>query len=188
VSGVLSVAYATHENKNLAARESNNVRRCGICLQRKRLATRRHGTLVQPIMGSACCTVSARHGRTKGSSKLLRPWLRPRAGIASLGRLMAIWRGTSARLRRSENVSSGHRDAGQTRTTVLSIAAHIGQAKVRKSKPGLSGSRRERIIGASQSAQNGRSLVALPWKNEGMERLSITLPLVGRERNTLSHR
>jgi hypothetical protein len=27
--------------------------------------------------------------------------------------------------------------------------------------------------GASQSGQNGRSSVALPWKNEGTERLSI---------------
>jgi hypothetical protein len=71
---------------------------------------------------------------------------------------------------------------------MLSVAAHIGQTKVRKSKPGLSCSRSERIIGASQSAQNGRPLVALPWKNEGTERLSVTLPLVGRERNTLSHR
>jgi hypothetical protein len=33
----------------------------------------------------------------------------------------------------------------------------------------LSGTRREKIIGASQSAQNGRSLVNLPWKNEGTE-------------------
>ena len=57
---------------------------------------------------------------------------------------------------------------------MLSVAAHIRQ--VRKSKPGLSGSRQERIIGASQSAQNGRSLVALPWKNEETKRLSITLP------------
>ncbi len=71
---------------------------------------------------------------------------------------------------------------------MLSVAAHIKHAKVRKSKPGLPGSRHERIIGASQSAQNGRSLVALPWKNEGTERLSIALPLVGREHNTLSHR
>jgi hypothetical protein len=62
---------------------------------------------------------------------------------------------------------------------MLSVAAHIRQAKVRKSNPGSSGSRRERIIGASQSAQNGRSLVALPWKNEGAELLSITLPLIG---------
>jgi hypothetical protein len=62
---------------------------------------------------------------------------------------------------------------------MLSVAAHIRQAKVRKSKPGLSCSRQERIIGASQSAQNGRSLVALPWKNEGTERLSITLPWLG---------
>ena len=45
---------------------------------------------------------------------------------------------------------------------------------MRKSKPGLSGSRRESIIGDSQSAQNGRSLEALPWKNEGTERLSMT--------------
>ncbi len=44
---------------------------------------------------------------------------------------------------------------------------------MRKSKPSLSGSRQERIIGASQSAQNGRSLVAFSWKNEGTERLSI---------------
>jgi hypothetical protein len=73
--------------------------------------------------------------------------------------------------------SSGHRDAGETETTMLSVAAHIRQAYVRRSKPGLSGSRQERIIGASQSAQNGRSLVALPWKNEGTERLSITLSL-----------
>jgi hypothetical protein len=36
----------------------------------------------------------------------------------------------------------------------------------------------ERIIGASQSAQNGRLLVALPWKNEGTERF-ITLPWAG---------
>jgi hypothetical protein len=47
---------------------------------------------------------------------------------------------------------------------MLSVAAHIGQANVHRSKPGLSGSRSKRIIGASQSAQNGRSLVALPWK------------------------
>jgi hypothetical protein len=97
------------------------------------------------------------------------------AGVASLSQLTAIWRGTSVRLHRGENIS--HRDAGQARTTMLSVAAHLGQAKVRKSKPSLSDSRQERIIGASQSAQNGRSLVALPWKNEGTERLSITLPL-----------
>jgi hypothetical protein len=60
------------------------------------------------------------------------------------------------------------RMSAQMRTTMLSVAAHIGQAKVRNSKPGLSCSRSERIIGASQSAQNGRSLVALPWKNEGI--------------------
>jgi hypothetical protein len=71
---------------------------------------------------------------------------------------------------------------------MLSVAAHIGQAKVRKSKPGLCCSRSESIIGASQSVQNGRSLVALPWKNEGTERLSMTHPLIGRERNALSHR
>jgi hypothetical protein len=71
---------------------------------------------------------------------------------------------------------------------MLSVAAHIGQAKVRKSKPGLSCSRSERIIGASQSAQNGRSRVALPWKNEGTDRLNMTLPLMRRERNALSHR
>jgi hypothetical protein len=51
---------------------------------------------------------------------------------------------------------------GQTETMMLSVAAHMRQAYVRRSKPGLSGSRSERIIGASQSAQNGRSLVALP--------------------------
>jgi hypothetical protein len=45
---------------------------------------------------------------------------------------------------------------------------------MRKSKPGLSGSRRESIIGDSQSEQNGRSLVALALKNEGAERLSTT--------------
>jgi hypothetical protein len=61
---------------------------------------------------------------------------------------------------------------------MLSVAAYIGQAKVRKSKPaGLSCSRSERIIVASRSAQNGRTPVALPRKNEGTERLSITLPL-----------
>jgi hypothetical protein len=60
---------------------------------------------------------------------------------------------------------------------MLSVAAHIGQAKVRKSKPGLSCSRIERIIGASQSGQNGRSSVALPWKNEELERLSINASL-----------
>src|ERR1035441_5866695 len=87
---------------------------------------------------------------------------------------MAISRGTSARLRRGENASLGHRAADQTRTTMLSVAAHIGQAKVRKSKPGLSCSRSERIIGASQCAQNGRALVALLWKNEGTERLSTS--------------
>jgi hypothetical protein len=38
------------------------------------------------------------HSRTKGSSELLRPWLRC-AGIAPLSRLMAIWRVRSARLR-----------------------------------------------------------------------------------------
>ena len=101
-------------------------------------------------------------------------------------RIMAIWRGTSARLR--ERQLRGHRDADQTRTTMLSVAAHIGQTKVRKSKPGLSCSRSERIIGASQFAQNGRSLVALAWKNEGTERFSMTLPLVGRERNAPGHR
>lgn len=73
-------------------------------------------------------------------------------------------------------------------TTMLSVAAHMGQAKVRKSNPGLSCSRIERVVGASQSGQNGRSSVALPWKNEGTERLSIDLPLVGRERDALSHR
>jgi hypothetical protein len=62
-------------------------------------------------------------------------------GFASLGRVMAIWRGTSARLRRGKNVSSGHHDAGHTRMMMLSVAAHIGQAKMRKSKPGLSCSR-----------------------------------------------
>jgi hypothetical protein len=62
-------------------------------------------------------------------------------------------------------------------TTMLSVAAHMGQAKVRGSKPGLACSRSERIIGASQSGQNGRSSVALPWKNEGMERLSIDASL-----------
>jgi hypothetical protein len=60
----------------------------------------------------------------------------------------------------------------ETATTMLSVAAHMGQAKVRKSKPGLSCSRSERIIGASQSGQNRRSSVALPRKNEGTERLS----------------
>jgi hypothetical protein len=62
---------------------------------------------------------------------------------------------------------------------MLSVAAHIGQAKVRNSKPGLSCSRSERIIGASQSAQNGCPLVALPWKNKGTERLSIMFPWLG---------
>jgi hypothetical protein len=85
-------------------------------------------------------------------------------------------------------VCSGHREGDETGTTMLSVAAHIGQAKVRKSNPGLCCSRSERIIGASQSVQNGRSLVALPWKNEGTERLSMTHPLIGRERNALSHR
>jgi hypothetical protein len=74
------------------------------------------------------------------------------------------------------NVSSGHRDGGETGTIMLSVAAHMRQVYVRRSKPDLSGSRQVRIIGASQSAQNGRSLVALPWKNEGAERLSMTLP------------
>jgi len=80
---------------------------------------------------------------------------------------MATWSGLN------DHVGSGHGDAGETGTTILSVAAHIRQANVRKSKPGLSGSRSESIIGASQSAQNGRSLVALPWKNDGTERLSI---------------
>jgi hypothetical protein len=40
-------------------------------------------------------------------------------GVASLGRLMAIWCGTSVRLRRGENVSSGQRDAGQTRSVAV---------------------------------------------------------------------
>jgi hypothetical protein len=73
-------------------------------------------------------------------------------------------RDVSAASPRRENVSSGHVDADQMRTTMLSVAAHIGQAKVRNSKPGLSCSRSERIIGASQSAQNGRSLVAFHGK------------------------
>jgi hypothetical protein len=47
---------------------------------------------------------------------------------------------------------------------MLSVAAHIRQAYVHRSKPGLSGSRQERIIGASQSAQNGRSLVVCHGK------------------------
>ena len=77
----------------------------------------------------------------------------------------------------------------QTATTMLSVAAHKGQTKVRKSKPGSSGSRRERIIGVSQSAQNGCPVVALPWKEvEGTERLSMALPLVRREYKALSHR
>jgi len=60
-------------------------------------------------------------------------------------------------------------------TTMLSVAAHIRQAYVRKSKPGLSGSRRESIIGDSQFGQKGRSLPAsFPWKNDGTDRLSIT--------------
>jgi hypothetical protein len=73
---------------------------------------------------------------------------------------------------------------------MLSVAAHIRQANVRISKPGLSGSRQERIIGASQSAQNGRSLVALPWENQRTERLSMTLPfdLDGSATHALSHR
>ena len=50
---------------------------------------------------------------------------------------------------------------------MLLVAAHIRQAYVRRSKPGLSGSRQERIIGASQSAQNGRSLVAFTMKKRG---------------------
>lgn len=62
-------------------------------------------------------------------------------------------------------------------TTMLSVALHIRQAYVRKSKPGLSGSRCERIIGDSQSAQNGRSLVGLPWKNEGVGWFSIGVSL-----------
>jgi hypothetical protein len=33
-----------------------------------------------------------------------------------------------------------------------------------------------------------RSLVALPWKNEGTERFSMTNTLIRRERNALSHR
>jgi hypothetical protein len=90
---------------------------------------------------------------------------------------LALRHHLSARPRAGARVSSGHRDAGATGTTMLSVAAHLRHANVRRSKPGLSGSRSERIIGDSQSAQNGRSLVALPRKNEGMERLSITLPL-----------
>jgi hypothetical protein len=91
---------------------------------------------------------------------------------------LALWRGTSVRLRRGEAQVIVF-PIDETGTTMLSVAAHIRQAKVRKSKPGLSGSRQERIIGASQFAQNGRSLVALPWKNEGTERSSIRLLLVG---------
>jgi hypothetical protein len=70
-------------------------------------------------------------------------------------------------------------------TRMLSVAAHMGQAKVRKSKPGLSCSRTESIIGASQSGQNGRSFVALPWKNVETERLSMDTSLDWRERDTL---
>src|ERR1700730_18386289 len=61
-----------------------------------------------------------------------------------------------------------------TATTMLWVGAHIRQASGGKEEPGLYGSRQERIIGDSQSAQKGRSLEALPWKNEGTERLSIT--------------
>ncbi len=43
--------------------------------------------------------------------------------------------------------------------------------------PGLIGPMLGPIIGASQSEQNGRSSVALPWKNEGTERLSIDASL-----------
>jgi hypothetical protein len=100
---------------------------------------------------------------------------------------MAIWRGMSVRLLRGEEAGSGHRDAGQARTTMLSVAAHIGQAKVRNSKPGLSCSRSERIIGASQSAQNGRPLEALPWKKRSGT-IEHNASLVGRERNVLGHR
>src|ERR1035437_4572812 len=92
---------------------------------------------------------------------------------------MAIWRGTSARLRRGENGSSGHGDADQTRTTMLSVAAHIGQAKVRKSKPGSSCSRSERIIGASQSEQNARSLVAMGKRGNGTIEQNASLGWAG---------
>jgi hypothetical protein len=72
---------------------------------------------------------------------------------------------------------------------MLSVAAHMRQVYVRRSKPDLSGSRQERIIGASQSAQNGRSRVALPWKNEGTERLSMTRPFdEAGAQNSLRHR
>jgi hypothetical protein len=71
---------------------------------------------------------------------------------------------------------------------MLSIAAHIGQAKVRNSKPGLSCSRSERIIGASQSTQNGRSLVALPCKKRENGTIEHNASLVGRSANALSHR
>jgi hypothetical protein len=40
-SRVLSVAYATHENKKAPVRRSYNAPRCGICLQRKSPATQR---------------------------------------------------------------------------------------------------------------------------------------------------
>jgi hypothetical protein len=51
------------------------------------------------------------------------------------GPVMAIWSGMSVR-------SAGRRGAGETETMMLSVAVHVGQAKVRISKPGLSGSRR----------------------------------------------
>jgi hypothetical protein len=86
-----------------------------------------------------------------------------------LGRERRCGEGVSA-ASRGEDVSSGHRDDDGTGTTILSVAANIGQAKVRKSKPGLFCSSSERIIRAPQSAQNGRSRVALPWKSEGTDR------------------
>jgi hypothetical protein len=71
---------------------------------------------------------------------------------------------------------------------MLSVAAHIGQAKVRNSKPGLSCSRSERIIGASQSAQNGLPAGSFAMEKQGNGTIEHNVSLVRRERNTLSHR
>ena len=69
---------------------------------------------------------------------------------------------------------------------MLSVAAHIGQAKVRKSKPGSSCSRSERIIGASQSEQNARSLVAMGKRGNGTIEHNASLGWAGAQYSTVT--
>ena len=70
--------------------------------------------------------------------------------------------------------------------TMLSVAAHIRQAYVRRSKPGFI-RLKTREDHRSLTVRAKRALAgSFVMKNEGTERLSMTLPLDERERKTLS--